>query len=137
MSKSPKIQPLSLVLLPFFAITLALGVMMQAATGADAVTGKAEFDRLCAACHGESGKGDGFLADVLSPPPGDLTLMRKKMGYFSFNRVYETVDGRANVRAHGSGQMPIWGTAFDLETEGPTAHARIVEIMLYLERLQA
>jgi len=137
MLKSPKILPLSFVLLPLFAITLALGVMMQAATGAEAVTGKAEFDRLCAACHGESGKGDGFLVDVLSPPPSDLTLMRKKMGYFLFNHVYETVDGRANVRAQDSAQMPVWGTAFDLESEGSTAHDRILEITLYLERLQA
>jgi len=41
------------------------------ATGAAA--GKAVYDRDCATCHGEAGKGDGETAAYLTPQPQDFT----------------------------------------------------------------
>ena len=35
-------------------------------------TGKTTYVRLCDACHGEAGRGNGVLADILDVPPGDL-----------------------------------------------------------------
>ena len=36
--------------------------------------GKHLFDRYCATCHGDAGKGDGQNASNLAPPPPDLTV---------------------------------------------------------------
>ena len=38
-------------------------------------SGRNEFLRSCASCHGVSGKGDGPVAKSLSPPPSDLTRL--------------------------------------------------------------
>jgi copper transport protein len=36
--------------------------------------GRALYEQHCAACHGETGKGDGPIGAALRPPPADLTL---------------------------------------------------------------
>lgn len=46
-------------------------------------------------------------------PPADLTVLTKKNnGVFPFNSVYEVIDGRQLVIAHGTRDMPIWGDRF-------------------------
>jgi mono/diheme cytochrome c family protein len=47
------------------------GVAAQAPGRAKA--GQALFESACAACHGRTGKGDGPVAAVLTPRPGDHT----------------------------------------------------------------
>ncbi len=55
--------------------------------------------------HGASGKGDGFYALML---PRNITmtnlteLAKKNSGVFPFTLVYETIDGRQQVQAHGT-----------------------------------
>ena len=42
--------------------------------------------------------------------PPDLTVLAKKNnGVFPVSAVYETIDGRKSVSAHGPRDMPIWG----------------------------
>jgi mono/diheme cytochrome c family protein len=71
---------------------------------------KAEYLSSCGACHGSDAKGKGVLAEQLKVPPADLTqLVKRNGGVFPLNAVYEKIDGRQEVKAHGSRDMPIWG----------------------------
>jgi mono/diheme cytochrome c family protein len=72
--------------------------------------GKAEYLSSCAVCHGTDAKGKGSLAGQLKAAPADLTQLAKKNGgVFPLNAVYEKIDGRQDVKAHGPRDMPIWG----------------------------
>ena len=75
--------------------------------------GKAEYHSSCASCHGSEGKGTGPVSTGLKVPPPDLTVLAKKNnGVFPFNSVYEIIDGRKTVVAHGTRDMPIWGDRY-------------------------
>jgi cytochrome c1 len=111
--------------------------------------GKMEYRSACSACHGYSGKGDGPLKSELKRPLPDLTTLAKdNNGVYPFDRVYQIIDGRAEVKAHGSREMPVWGRAFNLQSSAffenyPTndtesaARSRILALTEYLYRLQA
>jgi cytochrome c553 len=43
-------------------------------------TGQADYESLCAVCHGTSGKGDGPAAPALETRPADLTRLAAKNG---------------------------------------------------------
>jgi mono/diheme cytochrome c family protein len=117
--------------------------------------GKAEYHSSCASCHGIDGKGNGPVGADLKVPPSDLTVLaRKNNGVFPFNSVYETIDGRKAVIAHGTRDMPIWGDRYAPEpTKGliprpsenilslfydPEAivRMRIIAVIDYLNRIQ-
>jgi mono/diheme cytochrome c family protein len=75
--------------------------------------GKAEYQSSCAPCHGKDGKGNGPVSAQLKVLPPDLTVLAKKSnGVFPFNSVYEIIDGRKAVTAHGSRDMPVWGDRY-------------------------
>jgi len=44
----------------------------------DPARGKAIYDKLCVACHGPQGKGDGPAGKVLKPPAADFTSPASK-----------------------------------------------------------
>lgn len=106
--------------------------------------GRQEYLGYCATCHGEGGKGDGPMAQILLSKPADLTSISKRNnGEFPFWRMYRIVDGRAEVQLHGPRQMPVWGDRFRAEqgTEGPAAwidlaRGRIWQLVVYLESIQ-
>ena len=78
-----------------------------------ASSGKQMFEAYCAACHGKDGKGGGPVAPALKIRPADLTLLaRQNMGKFPALRVAKAITGEAEVSAHGSKEMPIWGPVF-------------------------
>ena len=82
--------------------------------------GKDEYVRSCAACHGVTGKGDGPAAKSLIKPPTDLTkLSEANKGVFPISRVYAAIDGRIEVVAHGTRDMPVWGEAYTRELKYP------------------
>ena len=111
--------------------------------------GKREYDSNCAVCHGLSGKGDGpYAMDVGVKGVRDLTLLTKKNeGVFPLAGVYETIDGRKLVKAHGTRDMPIWGNEYLAKAPDPVwvvpydpevfVRARIVALVDYVHRLQA
>lgn len=111
----------------------------------DNTVGQAGFQTACAVCHGSSGQGDGEFADVLTVRPPDLTtLSARNDGVFPYLRVFQVVDGRTTIRAHGTPVMPIWGDHFTREI-GESAgkfgtellvRARIVALVDYVESLQ-
>jgi mono/diheme cytochrome c family protein len=75
--------------------------------------GKREYVLACAACHGDRGKGDGPVVEYLKKPATDLTKIQKNnSGVFPFDRLYEVIDGREAVGAHGPREMPVWGREF-------------------------
>jgi hypothetical protein len=89
------------------------------------------------------------MAQDLVARPTDLTTLSKRNGgVFPAQRVYEIIDGREEVKAHGSREMPVWGKQFRAAVPhleelgmgdfGPSiAHARIAGVIDYLYRIQA
>ncbi len=103
-----------------------------------AQVGQEQFRKNCAACHGSSGRGDGYLAEMLQEAPADLrSLSRRNGGKFPSRRVAAAIDGREKVLAHGSRDMPIWGERFRRPGGmGGDAAAR-GEIMLYVAYIRS
>ena len=76
--------------------------------------GKQEYDDNCAVCHGVTGKGDGPYAGIIDTRIPDMTTLQKSNnGVFPYDRVYRMIDGREEVRAHGTRDMPIWGNEYN------------------------
>ena len=114
--------------------------------------GQAEYQSSCATCHGIDGKGNGPMSAQLRLPPPDLTILAKKNnGVFPFSSVYEAIDGRKTILAHGTRDMPIWGSRFGLtQVEQSLRHffpmdgayaeyvarMRILAVIDYLNRIQ-
>lgn len=135
---------------------IATSLLMGVTFGAPAIAGaaekidigKQEYNANCAACHGVMGKGDGAFASQLKTRVPDLTLLSKNNnGVFPAARVYEVIDGRQQVSAHGTRDMPIWGNRYAAKGS-PTyddypydaeafVRGRILVLIDYLYRLQA
>ena len=56
-----------------------LGPRPAAAQSGDVALGKAVYEKRCAGCHGEGGKGDGPAAELLLPRPRDFTAGKYKI----------------------------------------------------------
>jgi mono/diheme cytochrome c family protein len=85
----------------------------QGSMGPGGASGVFYFIQYCAQCHGTNGTGDGPVAASLVKKPANLTLLAKNNGgVFPEKEVREYIDGRKSTAAHGSREMPIWGTAF-------------------------
>jgi mono/diheme cytochrome c family protein len=106
--------------------------------------GEYEFRTYCAVCHGTDAKGTGIIASVLSTKPSDLTILREKSGgIFPREQVSKVIDGRVEVKAHGSRVMPIWGDWFSRQVayeklvsggvEELAVQARIDALVTYIE----
>jgi mono/diheme cytochrome c family protein len=114
--------------------------------------GKYHYMNSCAPCHGVSGKGDGAVARSLKLTPADLTkLSEVNNGVFPFSRIYEVIDGRFEVEAHGKRDMPIWGEiykptwnsleppvapVFSKEVAESVVRGRILALIEYISTLQ-
>ena len=103
--------------------------------------GRISFDLYCASCHGASAVGDGPVSTVLTTPPPDLTMLTvKNNGAFPAEQVYAFVDGRRDIEAHGSREMPVWGAIWSerdgLPVSEEVVQIRISEIVEYLRSIQ-
>lgn len=112
--------------------------------------GKSEYDSSCAVCHGQRGEGDGPYVSLGYAIASDLTTLAKRNnGVFPFQRIYEFIDGRQMVRAHGAKDMPIWGSRYtptnperyfvgpDYFNPEAVVQIRILSLTEYIYRLQA
>lgn len=124
-----------------FVALLVCGTQSNAADYVS-MSGKALYERFCAACHGIQGAGDGPVADSLKVEVPDLRLLsRRAGGKFPRDRVIRIIDGRHIIGAHGTRTMPIWGEDLSrLEPGDPNAE-RATQIVIerltdYLEQLQ-
>lgn len=109
-------------------------------TSAD--SGKQMYMSYCATCHGVDGKGNGPVAPALKKQPTDLTVLsRNNGGKFPSQHVEAVLEFGAQDAAHGSAQMPIWGTVFNKMDTSPTQQdlraLRISNLNRYLETIQA
>jgi mono/diheme cytochrome c family protein len=127
-------------------VTILIGLSGRASPAQQqevAEAGRVPYQQYCAVCHGVNGKGHGAMAQVLKVQPADLTqLSHKQGGVFPFWHVYNVIDGRVEIPGHGPREMPLWWAEFKRQA-GPVleadlqAYARILEIVYYIESLQA
>lgn len=93
----------------------------------------------CSACHGEDGKGDGPAVGALRIAPTDLTVLAQKSGgSFPEEQVKYIIGGWANLTAHGSREMPIWGDLFSTRkpADQQIAAERFKSLVSYLKSIQ-
>lgn len=134
---------------PFAAVVLAFGLALPSLTLAEdtplsptAEAGRQEFNTYCVPCHGLSGTGNGVAAKALKDKPADLTrIAQRNGGTFDAAKVAETIDGRKDMPAHGSREMPIWGEhlgedAAEQSDEESLVQGRVALLVAYLETIQ-
>ena len=97
-----------------------------------------QYQASCASCHGADGKGTGPVAASLNKKPADLTVLAKQNnGVFPFGRIYETIDGRIEVKSHGTREMPVFGYIFwGLYEPESVMRSRILALIDYIYRIQ-
>jgi hypothetical protein len=100
------------------------------------------YARYCASCHGREGLGDGPVAKVLVTRPADLTaIAARRGGAFPTGEIARFIDGRFDLPAHGSREMPVWGQRFgtdvpEVEIGESIARGNIASLVEYLKSIQ-
>jgi mono/diheme cytochrome c family protein len=100
------------------------------------------FQRYCSSCHGPGGRGDGPAARSLRTPPADLTAIAKRRGgEFPSGKIAQFIDGRFELPAHGSREMPVWGERFgsdvpDSDVGESISRGNIASLVEYLKSIQ-
>ena len=126
-------------------LTLSVGfifVNLEQALAIEKDVGKKYFQKYCSTCHGTDGRGKGPAADALKNPPSDLTkIIRRSDGVWSPEEVASKIDGRTRLTAHGSREMPVWGTHFGEEVGGgevgeEVSRGNIAVLVEYLKSIQ-
>jgi mono/diheme cytochrome c family protein len=117
-------------------LAAVVAAALGAAAGAEPVlveSGERSFLRHCSACHGLEGRGDGAVAPVLRTPPADLTrIAARRGGQFPDADIADFIDGRADVAAHGSREMPVWGRVFARPIAEGTTGEEVVRGQLWI-----
>jgi mono/diheme cytochrome c family protein len=106
----------------------------------DPTNGKAMFTSYCAPCHGVEGRGNGPAARALKTPPTDLTrLASSHHGKYPETHIVAVLRFGSEVSAHGSAEMPVWGTIFGKMStmNSPEKDLRTANLTRYLETLQS
>lgn len=127
-------------LLALLGSALLMSVAAQAEDASVEAAGRSRYLENCAVCHGTDAQGNGPYATMLNKKPANLTLLaRNNGGQFPFNTVYDSIDGRGPNGAHGTRDMPVWGSnwkgnsAPGAETE---VRGRVLEMIIYLRSIQ-
>ncbi len=112
-----------------------------ATTSPESPTGAQVYTTHCAACHGETGQGNGPVAESIAVNVPNLRLLNARYGApFPDDAVAGLIDGRNLPDAHGARQMPVWGLVFAAtESIVPGAEApatRIDALLDYLHTIQ-
>ena len=104
-----------------------------------AASGKEMYTNYCAVCHGTDGTGNGPAASALKTAPTDLTgLAAKSGGKYPAMHVSSVLRGEAELPAHGSKDMPVWGPLFRHLSQGHDAEVqqRIANLNKYIDSIQ-
>ena len=105
----------------------------------NATSGQEMYASYCAVCHGANATGNGPAQSALKNPATDLTtLAQKNGGKYPGLHVSSILRGDAELAAHGSKDMPVWGPLFRNLSQGHDAEVqqRITNINSYIESLQ-
>jgi mono/diheme cytochrome c family protein len=111
--------------LVFLVVMTVIVTPVQLVSAQDKAEGKKIYLTYCAACHGESGKGDGLAAGSMPVKPADHTngeVMNKQSDQFLFEIVSK---GGAEVQK--SPMMPGWG--------GQLKENQIRDVIAYIRSL--
>lgn len=126
-------------------IILLLGCLLLArpaiAQGNDIAEGRELYLEHCAACHGTKGDGHGPLQHELTEPAADLRLLSRRYGNpLPEDQIARFMDGRADVKAHGPRDMPVWGWEMWQNPDGSgnpnQVSDSVVQIIHYLQSIQ-
>jgi len=98
--------------------------------------GRQLYKQHCAACHGADARGNGPAAAALKTAPPDLTDIQKKGEEFSSYKVMIVIEGEKVVPAHGSREMPVWGTIFRRAKGEMRGQGDVYALMKYVESIQ-
>ncbi len=96
---------------------MAAGAGLAACVPAPApeVTGRADFEALCASCHGTDATGNGPAAAGLATAPADLTrIAARNGGVFDYDAVMSHIDGY--TRGADGQAMPEFGALLEGDT---------------------
>jgi len=102
-------------------------------------SGQEMFKTYCAACHGTEGKGNGPAGPALKKQPANLTeLTQRNNGKFPELKVFDTIKGDLDMPAHGSRDMPVWGSLFSSISHGSPGEVqmRISNLTDYIKTIQ-
>jgi mono/diheme cytochrome c family protein len=124
-------------ILPLLGLSLMISI--GTVTANEVALGQATYLQNCAPCHGLTGKGDGPMARALTTPPANLRRLSERYGNpLPEDQIARFIDGRADVKAHGPRDMPVWGNRFYKESDGDERHVqrRIAELVAYLQSIQ-
>jgi mono/diheme cytochrome c family protein len=129
------------VIFALIAVSLAQEVKIKKAPApyTSAASGQEMYESYCASCHGKTGMGDGPAAAALKVAPPNLTDVAKKNGgKFPDTHVAAVIRGEANMPAHGSREMPVWGPVFRKVSGGHDAEVqlRVANLTKYIRSLQ-
>ncbi|MEN8181339.1 MAG: cytochrome c [Myxococcota bacterium] len=112
----------------------------MAGEDAGSAHGRELFQLYCSSCHGGNGSGNGPVAAALRMPPADLRrIAARRGGSFPAEEVAAYIDGRRDVAAHGTRQMPVWGYVLGEKFRRRQAPEEAVaaEIRLLVEHLRS
>lgn len=128
---------LACVTLALIGLALMLPQLAVTAQESEVIErGREIYRQHCASCQGVDAKGHGPAADALKKNPPDLTLIQKKGEKFPFDEVMNIIDGETVISAHGSREMPVWGTIFRKAKGEMLAHLDIYALTKYIESIQ-
>ncbi len=101
-------------------------------------TGEEMYGSLCAACHGDHGRGGGRAAVALAISPTDLTrLAANNDGDFPGIRTLNVILGDRDIATHRSREMPVYSRLLRVTTESPAmARHRAWGLVRYVESIQ-
>jgi mono/diheme cytochrome c family protein len=119
-----------------------LSLSARAAAGDnDIAKGRELYLEHCAACHGTKADGHGPLEHELMARPADLRLLSRRYGNpLPEDQIARFMDGRADVKAHGPRDMPVWGEEMWQYPEGQGNPNQVSDsvalIIRYLQSIQ-
>lgn len=107
-------------------------------------SGKQDFMKHCAPCHGTNGRGHGPEVNLIPDihPPDLTVLSMKNGGIFPAKEVADTIDGRKSIPSHKRFDMPFWGVNFQESgkefspASEARAKARINALVDYIRTIQ-
>jgi mono/diheme cytochrome c family protein len=103
----------------------------------NATSGADLYRDYCASCHGLDGRGRGPATEALRTPPNDLTMIAKQNnGKYDTRYIRHVIQGDKSVTAHGSREMPSWGTKFRSMTTQADTDRRLTLLVEYIHTIQ-
>ena len=131
------------------AALLGLAAMLGGASGQireepplviESTYGADLYQFYCATCHGATGQGATLRSSRMAPPPDLTRLTRQHGGVYPRDRVRDTITFGSKAPAapaHGTADMPVWGTIFrGLEPSDTHVAIRIENLVRFIETLQ-